>query len=506
MDKLKPSKMKLNKDIDLTPIAKDDNLGNAICAVASSICVYDGVITISEYSLLASFANSLGQSFQSASLASYLTLYHLDRKTNFSDAVSHLKKQASELDKTDRIAILSALDPLINIQHVNKTTILNKLNDALTLDVSSIDVTSDKKKSLSSRFLTALGNVTNKDSIEEFALVYGQSLLLDSLKDGKSNDIKKVLAESKRDVINEIKSYMSFVSNETSGSIGLVVTITDAFVEQMDLRMQAVANRLNRDKQSVEKNVSDFVESSVDRILLSLHEEMDFSEWDKKEFWNNTGESKATAIVDKKVDELRAKMHHVIEGWNSDIQQFEKEVLVLQRGVIDSFNQSGAGSLVDSLSIGIQAKIMVNNVSTGVLGVGALSIVGTIGLVAAGVIKGGALVALVTSPPGQILLAAVSVAAVWKMVTDPSSWKRSQLSSVRNSLLKKLTKRIDPLIKEHYLQLDEIGEQFKAAMDKAIAPIILEKQLIERIQKYQNELIPKFMDKAIKQVQILEYK
>ena len=223
---------------------------------------------------------------------------------------------------------------------------------------------------------------------------------------------------------------------------------------------------------------------------------MDLAAWEESEFWSLRGEVMAETLIDKKLDRFHRRYERLLGEWQAELDSLGAEMTALQRVTLGSMSMSGAGRLIEPLSLGIRGKILGLKTAKSVRTVGTIGIMGTLGLAAAGVVN----VTVLLSPPGLAVAAATALAAFIVSGANPSKWKRGQLHRVERALKKKLESRMTPVIKELEDRLSQTPAQFQEAIDKALRPIVLESALIEEVDRLQRKLIVRYANEQIRQI------
>ncbi len=493
--------MKLTRKIDLSPLLKATTPGHALCQLAAAITHYDRHVTLAEYTELAVFANNLAELTESASVASYLILQSLDKKITYDQALARLRTCADQMDLTTRRAILDLLQPLVALQHEDRAKLACDIAAAIGLPGAAPRA---EEQPTPTGWLTpptdprrVLPANRRSDALKTFALVYQQHDLLRAIVEEDAETIARELECAKHSVLSELQAYLRLLEQQEANVAQQHLTrVTDAYKQQMDLRLQSVDQRIASQIDQIKDEVREFRDTVADSILLALREEMDLAAWEESEFWSLRGEIMAETLIDEKLDRFHRRYERLLGEWQAELDSLGAEMTALQHVTLRSMSMSGAGRLIEPLSLGIRGKILGLKTAKRVRTVGTIGIMGTLGLAAAGVVN----VTVLLSPPGLAVAAATALAAFIVSGANPSKWKRGQLHRVERALKKKLEFRLTPVIKELEERLSRTPTRFQEAIDEALRPIVLESALIEEVDRLQRKLIVRYANEQIRQI------
>ena len=125
------------------------------------------------------------------------------------------------------------------------------------------------------------------DALKKFASVYQQHDLLRAIEDEDAETIARELECAKHSVLSELQAYLRLLEQqEANVAQQHLIRVTDAYKQQMDLRLLSIDQRIASQIDQIKDEVREFRDTVADSILLALREEMDIAAWEESEFWS----------------------------------------------------------------------------------------------------------------------------------------------------------------------------------------------------------------------------
>ena len=470
----------------------------AVASAAAASAIHDGVLTVGEYEALAACAASLESLSALPGLMSVLILHSLTSSCpRLEVALSDVRRAVREIPADTRRSVLQASLPMHVAQGSGAAAMHAKWASALDtppLELPAPECTEnlrwfERGRSMLDRVRRrCMSSPTDPAT----ALVARAKTMASCFQDDelrqaivrweRSADVGPDL-EAEMDAAAQ-RAYTAAVSRLKSAHDlreQQVVTqrflkTTEVLLEQVQARLEGIADRLRFQNEMFDEDVRAFIDSSLDAIELRMRETVrGRPNWTEEATWEAFRNGAAYAELRARFEPLRSRYTRLFDLWERELEAFSHEGRVVRRTVLGSIDPRAFSGLVPTQHSLEAFKTAVDRVAEATLG---LSMLGALGVGAVAVFNAAAAAAVVTAalsnPVGLSVLGAVGLAAAWRIISNPDARKQKLIRKKREDIREKLTRLLSDEGLNHERTSAELLEKFADAAREHYAPLLIE--------------------------------
>lgn len=480
----------------------------AVCKTLSSIIIMDNLITLDEFIILSKAAKQIGIMSDNPLLINTLTMYWILQPTRLQQSIKELKKSSQDIESDVKQQVFAILSEIADLQDEG-SKIKENIADALNIEVIALNQKAKDSFSSLSRAITEklAFNVSRIKKIKNFAKVYNLEDLLESTneldKDSEiSSTVLDLLQLAKSDIQAELTNFEKVNKSEPhyEAAVDQLNYLTEIMIQQIKNRLQLISTRIEAEKKMFEKDYQSFISDTVTHYELIMKDRLQSSDHTRSDIWD-FADNEASVIIQDRYNNFKYKYDELLRLWNEEVQSFSDELSSTQEAVLKSFNRHEFNEILPNSSLEFDVIAKIDRATSGILFTGAAGAFGATMAISAGIVKAGAVTALLSNPIGLGMAGTVGLAGVYKLISRSDVRVNKQVHSMRDKLIKNLEQILGDPVQDHTNALNEIQDRFYQLADIHYKPVLINSKLASMYKEFNQQVISKISDDTHKYLQ-----
>lgn len=487
-------------------IATDASFPTAYLRAVASIAASDGVLNIADFKALDNVFALLNDS----ALAQVVLLEYLERPAPWKEAFHALKAAAVGISGETSAAGFNAARELLLLQGLRSRELAEAFGTALQYHLNPIELGEfpanenslwDKVSRSSVRLVKGRQYANLADLCVQAT---GELALARAVLDCEEGHIDQSELVQRMNAAaavadQEIADFTSRIADfeqarALSGSFADSVIVLQKQVRQ---RLAIADARIAFERQSFSEDLEEYIVDAGNAFSRDVNERLNSDQWKRASVWESIAASAFGKELERRLDRIISRREDALRLIRQDLQLFREELVLSRTMIWKRMHHTQLAAAAPNLRWGTRIKNGVETAANTTLWLG-----GGLGVAGAGAayFLGAAAILPVVAPAMPIIGAVVVVAGAIKWLMNPADRKSSEVKHQRDQFEKAFRKQLDAARLELNRQLDATAQEFHAAAEQLVRPIVLEAQAADRLTNLRLKLARRLSEHTAKAI------